>query len=378
VTGIDLAFTKAHGAGNDFLVVDDHDGAAAGYLDAAEVARLCRRHLGIGADGLLRVVRAAAAPADALAAAATAVGDTTAVPGTTAGTAVTGGTLVTGDAAVTGGAAGDGGSAITEGTVVRAPTEPGPAQLPEWFMDYRNADGGPAAMCGNGVRVFAAHLLAHGLVAPGDPVAVLTRSGIRTVHAARPGLPAGWTTVAMGPVTLSSDPGEPGDLGHPGEPGDQGGGPAAGVHVDLGGRHLSVRAADVGNPHAVAVLAAAELAALAPVGCLPTPTADPAEAFPDGFNLELVAVTTPASVRVRIVERGVGETLACGTGVCAAVAVAAAAGLLDPAAVRSGITVDVPGGTLDVRLAGRAPTYTGADLSGPALVVATGTVRVGG
>lgn len=344
MTGIDLAFTKAHGAGNDFLVVDDHDGAAAAYLDAAAVARLCERHLGIGADGLLRVVRTVAAPADALAAAAAAAG--------------------------TSAEAGTGATELAD-----------PAQLPEWFMDYRNADGGPAAMCGNGVRVFAAHLLSHGLVAPGDPVAVLTRSGIRTVHAARPGLPVGWTTVAMGPVTLSDELGD-----HPDQDGDrngdlcgdQGGGPPAGLHVDLGGRRLSVRAADVGNPHAVAVLAAAELAALPPLGCLPPPTAEPVDAFPDGFNLELVMVTSPASVRVRILERGVGETLACGTGVCAAVAVAAAAGLLDPAAVRSGITVEVPGGTLDVRLAGRAPTYTGADLSGPALVVATGTVRVGG
>jgi diaminopimelate epimerase len=175
------------------------------------------------------------------------------------------------------------------------------------------------------------------------------------VRPARDGLPPDWTTVAMGPVQLAAEQGP------------------AGLRVTLGAVSWPARAADVGNPHAVVVLSAAQLAALGPVGTLPTPTAAPADTFPDGFNLELLTVTGPAAVAVRIVERGVGETLACGTGVCAAVAVAGAAGLLVPAAVAAGVTVTVPGGTLDVRLTGSAPLFADAELSGPAEVVATGT-----
>lgn len=298
-----LAFTKAHGAGNDFLVVDDLDGAEESLFTPAAVAGLCRRRLGIGADGLLRVVRTTAAPPDA---------------------------------------------AGVRDRVAAEAAAGGPA-VPEWFMDYRNADGSLAQMCGNGVRVFAAHLRAHGLVPGAGPVVLLTRSGIRTVRDARPGLPAAWTTVAMGPVTVGHE----------------------GVRITLGALSWMARPADVGNPHAVVLLDPADFAALAPVGTLPTPTAA-AGVFPDGFNLELVTVRGPGEIAVRIVERGVGETLACGTGVCAAVAAIGAAGLLDPARLATGVAVSVPGGALDVRLTGGAPRFDAAELSGPAEVVATG------
>src|SRR5438309_11988300 len=100
-----LRFTKGHGTGNDFVLVADPDGER--ELAPSEVARICDRRFGVGADGVLRAVRAAADPE---------------------GAAVAGG-----DPDVT------------------------------WFMDYRNADGSAAEMCGNGIRVFAAFLLAEGL-----------------------------------------------------------------------------------------------------------------------------------------------------------------------------------------------------------------------
>jgi diaminopimelate epimerase len=112
-------FTKGHGTENDFVLLPDPDGDL--DLTATRVAALCDRRAGIGGDGVLRVVRAAADPDSAAMAA---------------------------DA--------------------------------EWFMDYRNADGSVSEMCGNGARVFGRYLVAAGLAAPG-PIPVATRGGVRLV-----------------------------------------------------------------------------------------------------------------------------------------------------------------------------------------------------
>src|SRR5262245_10439805 len=110
-----MRFAKGHGTGNDFVVLPDNDDRL--DLDAELVRALCDRRAGIGADGVLRVVRTRAA---------------------------------------------SGGG-------------------PSWFMDYRNADGSVAEMCGNGIRVFARYLVDHGL-AVGPEVAVATRAGTRVVR----------------------------------------------------------------------------------------------------------------------------------------------------------------------------------------------------
>ncbi|MEV4435956.1 diaminopimelate epimerase [Streptomyces sp. NPDC049585] len=137
-----IAFLKGHGTENDFVIVPDHDGRL--ELSAAAVARLCDRRAGIGADGVLRVVRCAAHP--------------------------------------------------------EAREMAGEA---EWFMDYRNSDGSIAEMCGNGVRVFARYLQQAGLAGEGD-LPIATRAGIRRAHIAKagPGGEPGDVTVAMGRARL--------------------------------------------------------------------------------------------------------------------------------------------------------------------------------
>jgi diaminopimelate epimerase len=115
-----MRFAKGHGTGNDFVLLPDPEGQL--ELGAGLVAWICDRHFGIGADGVLRVVRAAAA----------------------------------GEAAA--------------------------GQQAEWFMDYRNSDGSIAEMCGNGVRVFARYLLRQGLAA-GPELSIATRAGTRLVRA---------------------------------------------------------------------------------------------------------------------------------------------------------------------------------------------------
>lgn len=275
-----LRFTKGHGTRNDFVVLDDPAGELA--LDAATVAALADRRGGIGADGLIRAVRTRDAGIEA------------------------------------------------------------PADAPEWFMDYRNGDGSIAEMCGNGVRVLAAHLRRAGHVGEG-PFAVWTRAGVRGVEVLAepaPGEPAVYTVrVGMG----------------------QAGYAEIGRTVAVHGLELPVADVDMGNPHAVAFLPAGT--ALEKLDLTVRPALDPEPAA--GANIELVAERGRRHVAMRVHERGVGETQSCGTGV-AAVAVAAAR--------RAGDTsgepwrVDVPGGTLEVAWREDGEVT----LTGPAELVADG------
>jgi diaminopimelate epimerase len=272
-----VEFAKGHGTGNDFVIIPDPDGAV--ELPPRLVAALCDRRHGVGGDGVLRVVRASAYPEVA---------------------------------AVAGGA--------------------------EWFMDYRNADGSVAEMCGNGVRVYARYLVDTGL-APAGPITLATRTGPVAV------------TVSGGDVTAA--------LGRPRV------GPSG--WADVGGRRLFGTAVDCGNPHLVCpvpdedTLAALDLSA--PPVVAPT-------LFPAGVNVEIVApaagsTTADPRVRMRVHERGVGETLSCGSGACAVAAVA----LREAGREEGTVAVEVPGGRLVVRLTGRS-----CELTGPAVVVATGRV----
>ena len=198
-----------------------------------------------------------------------------------------------------------------------------------WFMDYRNADGSIAEMCGNGIRVFGLHLVQEALVEEGVPVEVDTRDGTKTV------------TVTGDQVTV--------DMGVPQVLGES--------KVSVGDRSWVATHVDVGNPHAVAFVDD-----LADAGSLlEAPTYD-AEVYPTGVNVEFVVRRSEGHVAMRVHERGSGETQACGTGACA-VAVAAM-----PGEGAMECRVDQPGGTVVI-----ARTAQGRVLmTGPAEIVARG------
>ncbi|MFJ5933846.1 diaminopimelate epimerase [Streptomyces cinereoruber] len=275
-----LRFLKGHGTENDFVIVPDAENAL--DLPPAVVARLCDRRAGIGGDGLLHVVRSAAHP---------------------------------------------------EARHL--------ADEAEWFMDYRNADGSVAEMCGNGVRVFARYLEHAGHVTAGE-VAVATRGGVKRVHLDKDGS----VTVAMGRAVLP--------------------GTAATITVD--GRSWPSRNVNMGNPHAVAFVEDLDHA-----GTLFTePAYAPASVYPDGVNIEFVVDRGPRHVAMRVHERGAAETRSCGTGACAVAVAAARRDGADPADTGTPVTytVDVLGGTLVIteHPDGRI------DMTGPAVIVAEGTL----
>lgn len=303
-----LAVVKGHGTQNDFVLLDDRDAVL--DLTVALVRSLADRRAGLGADGVIRVVPTAAIPE---------------------------------------------GAALLD-------AEP----AARWFMDYRNADGSLAEMCGNGVRVFAAYLERLGLWDGAGELALGTRAGVRRVT--RVPVPAGvadevWYAVDMGRWSL------------PG--GEQSAQDGADAHVTVSGLDVA-RAAlrvDVGNPHTVLALAGeVELAA---ADLTRAPVVDPVP--PHGTNVELVVPlgedagpdgAVVGRVRMRVHERGVGETLSCGTGACAAaLAVRVWAGEGAPDVW----LVEVPGGT--VRVTARQDGHV--ELAGPALLVADAEIDLG-
>ena len=300
-----LRFTKGHGTENDFVLLDDRTGVL--DLTPALVRALTDRRAGIGGDGVIRVAPTASLP---------------------------------------------------EGAAILASD---PAAV--WFMDYRNGDGSVAEMCGNGVRVFAAYLERLGLaVVPGSAaddgagLAIGTRAGVRSVRRE----PNGWYAVDMGPWHLTG-----------------------GVEAALAGTDVAVAVAgltavrpalrvDVGNPHVVLALADADELAGADLTRAPEVRPEPR----GGTNVELVVPlgeeqaedgTAVGRVRMRVHERGAGETRSCGTGACAAalaVRTWAGAGALDV------WFVDVPGGTVRVRVLASGHV----ELAGPAALVAEGEI----
>ncbi|MEN9608175.1 MAG: hypothetical protein RLZZ06_106, partial [Actinomycetota bacterium] len=233
-----IEFTKGHGTGNDFVLVHDPENSL--DLTPKQVAKICDRHFGIGADGFIRVVES---------------------------------------------------KFVTEGQELLK-------EAPEaiWFMDYRNADGSVAEMCGNGVRVFARYLTEKGLakVGNGETLTVGTRAGIRDVQPNRAGF-----AVDMGRWKLDDE-------------------------VTVQAHQLPVarpgQGINVGNPHVVVALASQE--ELKNLDLTQAPKIDPAPE--SGANVEFVVPAEPmvvdgvGSIDMRVFERGVGETLSCGTGIVAA------------------------------------------------------------
>ncbi|ORW40859.1 diaminopimelate epimerase [Mycobacterium paraense] len=280
-----MIFAKGHGTQNDFVLLPDLDAGLA--LTAARVAALCDRRRGLGADGVLRITTA--------------------------------------------------GAAVRAGVLERLPDGVGAG---DWYMDYRNADGSIAQMCGNGVRVFAHYLRAAGLESR-DEFVVGSLAGPRPVTLHHAGATNADVTVDMGKANRVGT----------GE-------------ATVGGRRFTGLAVDVGNPHLACVdpqLDAEGLAAL-DVGA---PVAFDRGQFPDGVNVEVLTAPAGGLVRMRVHERGVGETRSCGTGTVAA----AVAALADAGAETGTLTVRVPGGDVVVTVTD-ATSY----LRGPSVLVARGEI----
>ena len=269
-----LAFLKAHGTGNDFVVIDSVQHHL--EVSSAQVVALCDRHTGIGADGLLRVAKA------------------------------------------------------DEFDVTDA----------QYFMDYRNADGSIAETCGNGLRVFARYLVEHQLESPGH-FAIGTRAG--TVQAYVDPHDTEFRNIAI-------------NMGNPGESLIE-----ATPVVTTEISHWNGQAVFMPNPHCVTVVADTRA-----VGTLhDSPHIAPAEIFPAGANVEFIHGVSDTHIVMRTFERGVGETLACGSGACAAAHVWAQKNHLSS---KWTVQVDVLGGTLFVDSNDDGALV----LRGPAEFVATG------
>ena len=247
--------------------------------------------------------------------------------------------------------------------VIRIGAAPDDQPSAQALMDHRNADGSQAEMCGNGVRVVAKHLVDHGLVAPdgADCVHIATRGGTKTVRIVSRHDDGTVATVAvdMGPPQFEPAQvpfvaGDPTAVRHAVE--------LDGAAVDAVGRdHLDVEAVSMGNPHAVVRVASV---AAAPVDVL-GPALERHDRFPNGANVGFVEVVDSTTVRLRVFERGVGETAACGTGACAAVVALQRTGT-----VGDRVEVQLPGGVLTVEHTDGASVT----MTGPAVEVAHGQV----
>lgn len=242
-----------------------------------------------------------------------------------------------------------------DGVIRVVPVEHAPAEIratagdARWFMDYRNQDGSLGEMCGNGTRVFAKYLLDNNLEA-GEEFDIATRAGVKRMTVVEEGF-----EVDLGVWRLAREP-------QVGEHGSDSVVQAVGAPDPLPA--LSI---DMGNPHSVV--------ALPPEFDLNTldlthpPRVDP---LPEhGTNVEFVRAMGPGHIAMRVHERGVGETQSCGTG--AAAAAVATWWWAGRPAEQLQWRVDVPGGRVSVRIDGDR-----ALLSGPAEIVASGTVELPG
>lgn len=275
-----MRFTKLHGAGNDFIVVDARD---ANHDWQALALAICDRHTGVGADGLLTV----------------------------------------NDSDVAG-----------------------------LRMGLYNADGSEAELSGNGIRCFAKYAIDRGLIDPSDDV--VTIETLAGVIAAEVRLTDGKVTsakITMGrprfapqeiPVALTAEP------------------PLTDVQLELNGRTLPVTCLSMGNPHAIHL-------SDSPVASFPLDTLGPQienhAMFPNRTNFSVAHVTSRSQIEARTWERGVGATLACGSGSSAVIVAARLAGLVDDE-----VTIRVPGGVLELAWDGEGDV----SLSGPAVEVFEG------
>ena len=282
-----LKFTKMHGAGNDFIVIDAINQEIA--IGPKQWKWLADRHFGFGADQILVVEK------------------------------------------------------------------PSPEEIGEVDFRYRiyNADGGEVEQCGNGSRAFVKFVVEKGLTQKRS-IRVATMKGV-----IEPCLnDDGSVCVNMGAPRFSDIPFDPQGA----TPQTQG---AAQLWpLQLSASQVWISAVSMGNPHAVQVVDDVERA---PVG-ISGPEIEHHPYFPARVNAGFMQVQNRHHIALRVFERGAGETLACGTGACAAAVVGIQRGLLD-----SPVTVTMRGGTLSIAWAGEAQPVM---LSGPAVSVFDGEIEV--
>jgi diaminopimelate epimerase len=274
-----LRFTKMHGTGNDFVVVDATQTPLA--VDAPGIRRLSDRHLGIGFDQMLVVE---------------------------------------------------------------------PARSPDTDFYYRifNADGGEVSQCGNGARCLVRYVHDKGLSAK-NALRVETRSGIIEPRLEKDGR----VTVNMGVPVF-----EPARIPFVADR------RASTYALEVDGRKLEISALSMGNPHAVQVVADVDAAPVASEG----PLIEGHRRFFERVNAGYMQIVDRRHIKLRVYERGAGETLSCGTGACAAVVAAIARGLLD-----SPVRVDTRGGVLEIAWTGEAQPVS---MTGPAQSVFEGEIEV--
>lgn len=274
-----LAFSKMHGLGNDFVVLDGVRQSV--NLTPAQIRFLADRHLGVGCDQLLLVERASDPAVD---------------------------------------------------------------------FRYRifNADGGEVEQCGNGARCFARFVREQGLTDK-TAIRVETNTGQIVLYVQADGQ----VTVDMGQPRF-----EPLDIPFHA--------PARATHytVTVAGQDYTLGAVSMGNPHAVLVVDNVDTAPVATLGA----QLERHPQFPARVNVGFMQVLNPEHIRLRVFERGVGETRACGTGACAAVAVGRVQGLL-----ASAVQVDLPGGSLHITWSNATDAVA---MTGPATHVFAGEIAL--
>jgi len=249
-----INFTKMHGLGNDFIVIEAL--ARPFEPDAAEIRRLADRHFGIGFDQLLVV-------------------------------------------------------------------EPPPTSDADFAYRIFNADGGEVEQCGNGARCFARYVYDRGLTEK-TRIRVITRGGLIVPEI----MPGGEVRVDMGRPDF-----EPARIPFTADA------RAVEYPLEVDGEQLRIGAVSLGNPHAVQVVADVASAPVTSQG----PRIERHARFPRRVNAGYMQVLGRNEIRLRVWERGAGETLACGTGACAAVVVGIAQGRLERK-----VKVNLPGGTLHI------------------------------
>ena len=281
VNGMRLKFTKMHGLGNDFVVVDATVVRVA--LTAAQLRHVADRHFGIGCDQILMVEPARTADTD-------------------------------------------------------------------FYYRIFNADGGEVEQCGNGARCFVRYVREHGMTAK-SVIRVGTLSGV-----IEPRLEAdGQVTVNMGVPEF-----EPARIPFKAPA------RAASYDLEVDKKILKINVLSMGNPHAVQVVPDVDAAPVSSEG----PLIEAHPRFPQRVNAGYMQILNRTHIRLRVYERGAGETLACGTGACAAVVAGMERGLLDS---RSRVTVSTRGGDLVIVWAGAGQPVL---MTGPAVTVFDGEIAL--